>query len=80
MEELESRFDSFLPSRDPDGNGEQRTASRLEFTSAEQRQSLERLAVAVFGSWVLLGGPHEDLAFFLGTADPGEPAGPGEAP
>jgi hypothetical protein len=80
LQGLESRFDSLMPSRELDGNGEQGKASTLEFASAEQRQSLERLAVAVFGSWVLVGGPHEDLAFFLGTADPGEPAGPGEAP
>ncbi|MDP7204185.1 MAG: hypothetical protein QGH11_01345 [Pirellulaceae bacterium] len=72
LEELESRFDSFLPAPGADGNGQQGAVRSLQFTSGEQRQALERLAVAVFGSWVLAGGPYEDVAFYLGTADPEE--------
>lgn len=76
LEELESRFDSLLPPLKADGNGQQGAARSLQFTSGEQRQTLERLAVAVFGSWVLAGGPYEDIAFYLGTADPEESDGP----
>ncbi len=76
LEELESRFDSLLPTPEADGNGQQGAARSLQFTSGEQRQTLERLAVAVFGSWVLAGGPYEDIAFYLGTADPEESDGP----
>ena len=79
LEELESRFYALLPGRaEAGGNGHGNETSPLLFASAEQRASLERLAVALFGSWVLVGGPYEDLAFYLGTADPEEPASPAE--
>lgn len=79
LEELESRFYALLPGRaEAGGNGHGNETSPLMFASAEQRASLERLAVALFGSWVLVGGPYEDLAFYLGTADPEEPASPAE--
>jgi hypothetical protein len=79
LEELESRFYALLPGRAEAGeNGHGNETSPLMFASAEQRASLERLAVALFGSWVLVGGPYEDLAFYLGTADPEEPASPAE--
>ena len=76
LEALESRFDSMLPSPLSGDNGQGRAAASIDSVSAEQREAMERLAVAVFGSWVLSGGPYEDLAFYLGTADPGEQAGP----
>ncbi|MFP6751486.1 MAG: hypothetical protein VB855_07415 [Pirellulaceae bacterium] len=80
LEELESRFDSLLPTPEADGNGQQRSARSLQFASGEQRQTLERLAVAVFGSWVLAGGPYQDIAFYLGTADPKESDGADDSP
>ena len=76
LEALESRFDSMLPSPKSGGNGQGGKEGMLDSISPDQRQAMERLAVAVFGSWVLAGGPYEDLAFYLGTADPEEPAGP----
>ena len=79
LEALESRFDSMLPSPKSGGNGQGGKEGILDSISPDQRQAMERLAVAVFGSWVLAGGPYEDLAFYLGTADPEEPAGPQES-
>ena len=79
LEALESRFDSMLPSPKSGGNGQEGKEGILDSISPDQRQAMERLAVAVFGSWVLAGGPYEDLAFYLGTADPEEPAGPQES-
>ena len=79
LEALESRFDSMLPSPKSGGNGQGGKEGMLDSISADQRQAMERLAVAVFGSWVLAGGPYQDLAYYLGTADPEEPAGPQES-
>jgi hypothetical protein len=79
LEALESRFDSMLPSPKSGGNGKGGKEGMLDSISADQRQEMERLAVAVFGSWVLAGGPYQDLAYYLGTADPEEPAGPQES-
>jgi hypothetical protein len=76
LEALESRFDSMLPSPKSGGNGQGGKEGMLDSISADKRQAMERLAVAVFGSWVLAGGPYQDLAYYLGTADPEEPAGP----
>ena len=71
LEELEDRFfDMLPPPSDANGNGNGQQGLALDRLPQDQRQTLQRLAVAVFGSWVLAGGPFQDVAYYLGTADP----------